>query len=327
MKQGRRSGGGGGGIQALRRHIESCRSKYSSVEQIVDHLRSAYPQYGRQKLQPFSKRVEEVLHTINSRGSLIEDSSDDGSDQANPPRKMPRRLDESEKRLQHIEAQHLRNMQRKKAAGEELSSSGSESSETGSDSTPTSSSSLDAIYGEKIEPKHDLMRSMLRDQYSEQKAKSTPKSNAKVMEVEVVNNSNANKVKKKISLLKGRQVLPSSPVKLGKKGPELGGIGIESNVDKPNVGPKFKDLGGMGSVVEELKMEVMVPLYHPHLLKHLGIRPMSGILFYGPPGCGKTKLAHAIANETGVPFYKISATELVSGISGEAKFLFVVLFW
>ncbi|XP_024987504.1 cell division control protein 48 homolog C-like [Cynara cardunculus var. scolymus] len=63
-------------------------------------------------------------------------------------------------------------------------------------------------------------------------------------------------------------------------------------------------------------MEVIVPLFHPQLPRSLGVRPMTGILLHGPPGCGKTKLAHAIANETGVPFYKISATELVSGISG-----------
>ncbi|XP_009612607.1 cell division control protein 48 homolog C-like [Nicotiana tomentosiformis] len=86
-----------------------------------------------------------------------------------------------------------------------------------------------------------------------------------------------------------------------------------------NNGPRFKDLGGMDAVLEELKMEVIVPLYHPQLTKHLGVKPMSGILFHGPPGCGKTKLAHAIANETGVPFYKISATELVSGISGASE--------
>ncbi|KAG6435434.1 hypothetical protein SASPL_100308 [Salvia splendens] len=41
-----------------------------------------------------------------------------------------------------------------------------------------------------------------------------------------------------------------------------------------------------------------------------------GILLHGPPGCGKTKLAHAIANVTGVPFYKIAATEFLSGVAG-----------
>ncbi|OIT02871.1 cell division control protein 48 -like c [Nicotiana attenuata] len=91
------------------------------------------------------------------------------------------------------------------------------------------------------------------------------------------------------------------------------------NDNDVNNGPRFKDLGGMDTVLEELKMEVIVPLYHPQLTKHLGVRPMSGILFHGPPGSGKTKLAHAIANETGVPFYKISATELVSGISGASE--------
>ncbi|KAK7841900.1 cell division control protein 48 like protein c [Quercus suber] len=83
-----------------------------------------------------------------------------------------------------------------------------------------------------------------------------------------------------------------------------------------NGGPRFRDLGGMDSVIEELKMEVIVPLYHPQLPQWLGVKPMGGILLRGPPGCGKTKLAHAIANETGVPFYKISATEIVTGVSG-----------
>ncbi|KAK4746218.1 hypothetical protein SAY87_012530 [Trapa incisa] len=63
-------------------------------------------------------------------------------------------------------------------------------------------------------------------------------------------------------------------------------------------------------------MEVIVPLYHPELPRTLCVKPMAGILLHGPPGCGKTKLARAIANETGVPLYQISATEVVSGVSG-----------
>jgi ribosome biogenesis ATPase len=81
-------------------------------------------------------------------------------------------------------------------------------------------------------------------------------------------------------------------------------------------GVRFADLGGMESVIEQLMMEVVVPLCHPELPLWLGVRPVAGILLHGPPGCGKTTLAHAIANETGVPFYKISAPDVVSGVSG-----------
>ncbi|ERN13614.1 hypothetical protein AMTR_s00049p00071550 [Amborella trichopoda] len=84
-------------------------------------------------------------------------------------------------------------------------------------------------------------------------------------------------------------------------------------------GPTFKDLGGMKEVLDKLLAEVVVPLFYPQLLTWLGVRPVAGILLHGPPGCGKTKLAHAIANETGVPLYKISATEVVSGVSGASE--------
>ena len=47
------------------------------------------------------------------------------------------------------------------------------------------------------------------------------------------------------------------------------------------------------------------------------MEPPRGVLLHGPPGCGKTALANAIANECNVPFLKISAPEVVSGMSGE----------
>ena len=63
-------------------------------------------------------------------------------------------------------------------------------------------------------------------------------------------------------------------------------------------GPRFADLGGMEAVIEELMMEVVVPMCHPEIPHRLGVRPVTGLLLHGPPGCGKTTLAHAIANET-----------------------------
>ncbi|XP_057431410.1 cell division control protein 48 homolog C-like isoform X2 [Lotus japonicus] len=85
-------------------------------------------------------------------------------------------------------------------------------------------------------------------------------------------------------------------------------------------GKRFRDFGGMKKVLERLKREVLLPLCHPKEWRMLGHKPeVSGVLLHGPPGCGKTELAHAIANETRLPLYPISATALVSAGSGSSE--------
>jgi AAA+ superfamily predicted ATPase len=49
------------------------------------------------------------------------------------------------------------------------------------------------------------------------------------------------------------------------------------------------------------------------------VEPPRGVLLHGPPGCGKTALANAIANDAGVPFLRVAAPEVVSGMSGESE--------
>ncbi|PNY06643.1 cell division control protein 48 c-like [Trifolium pratense] len=84
--------------------------------------------------------------------------------------------------------------------------------------------------------------------------------------------------------------------------------------------PMFKDLGGNG--MEKIKNELEAPLMlvcQPKLCREFGLKPITGILLHGPPGCGKTRLAHAIANEAELPFYPISATQVVTGVAGESE--------
>ncbi|MCO5578407.1 hypothetical protein L7F22_032249 [Adiantum nelumboides] len=81
---------------------------------------------------------------------------------------------------------------------------------------------------------------------------------------------------------------------------------------------RFSDLGGIDQVLD-LIQEIMFPLYNPEIYSWLGLQPIRGVLLHGPPGCGKTKLANAIAYEAGLPFLKISGPEVVSGMSGESE--------
>ncbi|KAF5732860.1 Cell division control protein 48 C isoform 1 [Tripterygium wilfordii] len=91
------------------------------------------------------------------------------------------------------------------------------------------------------------------------------------------------------------------------------------SVVKKNKCPMFRDLAGMAEVIKELNTEVLLPLKYSRLARWMGVPPASGILLHGPPGCGKTKLAQAIANETGLAFHMISAADLVSCVIGGSE--------
>ena len=64
---------------------------------------------------------------------------------------------------------------------------------------------------------------------------------------------------------------------------------------------------------------VRYPLLFPQVYAHLGVEPPKGILLHGPPGCGKSLLANAIAGELDIPYFKVSAPELVTGTSGDSE--------
>uniref|UniRef100_A0A3Q1NJJ8 Nuclear valosin-containing protein-like n=2 Tax=Bos TaxID=9903 RepID=A0A3Q1NJJ8_BOVIN len=81
---------------------------------------------------------------------------------------------------------------------------------------------------------------------------------------------------------------------------------------------KFEDVGGNDTTLKEV-CKMLVHMRHPEVYHHLGVIPPRGVLLHGPPGCGKTLLAHAIAGELDLPILKVAATEIVSGVSGESE--------
>lgn len=81
---------------------------------------------------------------------------------------------------------------------------------------------------------------------------------------------------------------------------------------------KFEDFGGSEEALEEV-CKLLIHMRHPEVYQRLGVVPPRGFLLHGPPGCGKTLLAQAVAGEVGLPMLKVSAPELVSGVSGESE--------
>ena len=85
----------------------------------------------------------------------------------------------------------------------------------------------------------------------------------------------------------------------------------------PNI--SFEDIGEVDEIIGKVRDVIELPLRHPALFKHLGIRPHKGILLYGPPGCGKSLLAKAISNEVAAHFISIRGPELYTKWFGESE--------
>jgi transitional endoplasmic reticulum ATPase len=81
----------------------------------------------------------------------------------------------------------------------------------------------------------------------------------------------------------------------------------------------YEDIGGLQTEMQRVREMVELPLRHPELFQRLGIEPPKGVLLHGPPGCGKTLLARAVANESEANFYSINGPEIMSKFYGESE--------
>ncbi|OHT07071.1 Cell division cycle protein 48 like protein [Tritrichomonas foetus] len=91
----------------------------------------------------------------------------------------------------------------------------------------------------------------------------------------------------------------------------------ENVVEVPDI--RWEDIGGLEDVKQELKETVEYPLRYPELFARFKRDPSRGVLFYGPPGCGKTLLAKAVATECAANFISVKGPELLSMWVGESE--------
>jgi len=81
----------------------------------------------------------------------------------------------------------------------------------------------------------------------------------------------------------------------------------------------WSDLGGLGSLKQELIEAIEWPLKRPEKFRQMGVRPPKGVLLYGPPGTGKTMIAQAVANETAANFISVRGHQMLSKWMGESE--------
>jgi transitional endoplasmic reticulum ATPase len=81
----------------------------------------------------------------------------------------------------------------------------------------------------------------------------------------------------------------------------------------------YKDIGGMTAELQQVREVVELPLKYPQLFDRLGIDAPKGVLLFGPPGCGKTMTARAVASETSAHFIHISGPEIVHRYYGDSE--------
>ena len=81
----------------------------------------------------------------------------------------------------------------------------------------------------------------------------------------------------------------------------------------------WKSVGALQKIRKQLTLSILAPIRHPAQFEKLGLARPSGILLTGPPGCGKTLLAKAIANESGLNFISVKGPELLNMYVGESE--------
>jgi len=114
-----------------------------------------------------------------------------------------------------------------------------------------------------------------------------------------------------------RQTIPAGPVLVQRNTV----IRVEPAAadDKPAATVSYEDVGGLRDEILRIREMIELPLRYPELFRQLGIDPPKGVLLYGPPGCGKTLIARAVASATSAWFTCVNGPEIMHKYYGESE--------
>ncbi|GAA5940526.1 protein-degrading AAA family ATPase MSP1 [Sporobolomyces koalae] len=135
---------------------------------------------------------------------------------------------------------------------------------------------------------------------------------------------------------KRKEAKSKSKEALGKLGLDLASLDLSEHEEQiasevvaaEDIGVTFKDVGGLDPIISQLREAVIFPLVYPQLFESSAglFGAPKGVLLYGPPGCGKTMLAKALAKESGATFINMKVSTLTDKWFGESNKLVAALF-
>ena len=96
-------------------------------------------------------------------------------------------------------------------------------------------------------------------------------------------------------------------------------IGKAEVKEQARLAVPYEDIGGLKPQLHRIREMIELPLRHPEVFERLGIEAPKGVLLHGPPGCGKTLIARAIAHETEANFFSVSGPEIIHKFYGESE--------
>mmetsp|Transcript_11754 Transcript_11754/g.33767 ORF Transcript_11754/g.33767 Transcript_11754/m.33767 type:complete len:840 (-) Transcript_11754:1601-4120(-) len=281
---------------------KDAENRSPTADQVAEWLRDKYREYQRKDRTRLSRQVQTILTNMEEK---LEENDYDKEARAHDEQRE--KISTNSNGLNASLTQRYRKLQQKRDAEEEANRA-LQAAEAGD------LAEIDEMIDTSEENGEDNHGSVSKKRTREDSSNGNNQSLLEKRASKLVSGGKSTKRKKPSSARRGS-------TKSGASGPGMSGkdAGANSCEAVPRPTERYSDLGGMGDVLTQIRQLVEYPLVRPEVYRHLGVDPPRGVLLRGPPGCGKTHLVNSIAGQLGIPYFRVSSPELVSGMSGESE--------